>query len=36
VTKHPGNFFVLVPLPAPSTGQARESLPWQTTEKTGR
>ena len=36
VTKHPGNFFVLVPLPAPSAGQARESLPWQTTEKTGR
>jgi len=36
VTKHPGNFFVLVPQPAASAGQARESLPWQTTDKAGR
>ncbi len=37
VTKHPGNFFVLVPQqPGASVGQARESLPWQTTEKAGR
>jgi membrane-bound lytic murein transglycosylase A len=40
VTKHPGNFFVLVPQsaqkPAQSAGQPRESLPWQTTDKAGR
>ena len=36
VTKHPGNFFVLVPQPAQSAAQARESLPWQTTDKAGR
>ena len=34
VTKHPGNFFVLIP--APSAAQARESPPWQTTEKAAR
>jgi membrane-bound lytic murein transglycosylase A len=32
-TKHPGNFFVLLPAPAPGAVQTRESLPWQTTEK---
>jgi len=36
VTKHPGNFFVLLPAPAPSLGQTRETLPWQTTEKAAR
>ncbi len=35
-TKHPGNFFVLLPVPAPSLGQAGETLPWQTTEKAAR
>jgi membrane-bound lytic murein transglycosylase A len=33
-TKHPGNFFVL--LPAPNAAQAHETLPWQTTEKAAR
>ena len=36
VTKHPGNFFVLIPQAAASAAQARESLPWQTTDKAGR
>lgn len=35
-TKHPGNFFVLLPAPAPGAVQARESLPWQTTEKAAK
>ena len=35
-TKHPGNFFVLLPAPAPNAGQAHETLPWQTTEKAAR
>jgi len=35
-TKHPGNFYVLLPAPAPGAVQARESLPWQTTEKAAK
>jgi membrane-bound lytic murein transglycosylase A len=35
-TKHPGNFFVLLPAPAPNAAQAHETLPWQTTEKAAR
>ena len=36
VTKHPGNFFVLVPVSAPgAAAQARETLPWLTTDKAG-
>jgi membrane-bound lytic murein transglycosylase A len=36
VTKHPGNFYVLIPTSAPSAAKAGEHVPWRTIEKAER